>query len=444
MLVLVVDDDDFSRETVESILQAGGYRVETAINGLDALEKISTNTPDLIISDILMPELDGFEFCHTLKSKKEYSDVPFIFYSGNYVEPEDQKLALGYGADLFVIKPQTPPELLKYIAEALQQSGKEPGVVNATMEEDKLVQLHHRAVSKMLDRKLSELRLNDRCFAALNQLNQMTDEPEEELSSFALEIVQDLTKSTIAYLHFINSDGGSADLWSDSALELCTAAGQSPSALYQSEIWADCVRQEKTVIHNCCEAATGKHGLPPKPVLFRRHMATPIFRDGHVAAVLGVGNKDTDYSDYDQRQLELFSTSMWQLLQRKRSADKLRENESRLREVQRITRLGSWELDLNSNELSWSDENYRTFGVDPNEFEPSYERFLSLVHPDDRKYVDESYTRSLTQDTPYDIDHRIIRKSDDEVRIVHESCEHTRDANGRVIRSIGTTRDWLV
>lgn len=127
---------------------------------------------------------------------------------------------------------------------------------------------------------------------------------------------------------------------------------------------------------------------------------------------------------------------------RKRTAKALLEREEWLSKTQEIAHLGSWELDLVNNRLSWSDEVYRIFGLRPQEFGASYEAFLESVHPDDRAAVDAAYSGSLREGKDsYEIEHRVIRKSTGEIRIVHEKCEHIRDDSGRIIRSVGMVHD---
>ncbi|OGT98624.1 MAG: hypothetical protein A2X80_09670 [Geobacteraceae bacterium GWB2_52_12] len=120
----------------------------------------------------------------------------------------------------------------------------------------------------------------------------------------------------------------------------------------------------------------------------------------------------------------------------------LRENERRLNRAQEISHLGSWELDLVNNQLSWSDEVYRIFGLLPQEFAVTYEAFLTAVHPDDRAAVDAAYSGSLREgrDT-YEIEHRVVRISSGEIRVVLEKCEHFRDVSGQITRSIGMVHD---
>ncbi len=128
--------------------------------------------------------------------------------------------------------------------------------------------------------------------------------------------------------------------------------------------------------------------------------------------------------------------------ERDRLMESLHRGRERLDRAQEIAHLGSWELDLACNELTWSDEVYRIFGLQPQEFGATYEAFLERVHPDDRAAVDAAYIGSLRENRDtYEIDHRVIRKDTGEIRIVHEKCEHFRDAAGRIIRSVGMVHD---
>lgn len=128
--------------------------------------------------------------------------------------------------------------------------------------------------------------------------------------------------------------------------------------------------------------------------------------------------------------------------EQRQAREALRESEKRMARAQEIAHLGSWELDLAHDRLSWSDEVYRIFGLEPRQFKASYEAFLEAVHPDDRAAVNAAYNGSLREgkDT-YEIEHRVVRPANGEVRIVYEKCEHLRDDSGRIVRSIGMVHD---
>lgn len=130
------------------------------------------------------------------------------------------------------------------------------------------------------------------------------------------------------------------------------------------------------------------------------------------------------------------------ILERKKAEAMLEESKTHLERSQQIAHLGSWELDLRSSRLSWSDEVYRIFGFTPGEFVATYDEFLSLVHPDDRDTVNNVYLKSIKRNlNSYEIDHRIIRNKTGEVRFVHEKCAHFRDGAGKIIRSVGMIHD---
>lgn len=118
----------------------------------------------------------------------------------------------------------------------------------------------------------------------------------------------------------------------------------------------------------------------------------------------------------------------------------LKNGEKLLQKAQQMANIGHWNLDLQKNELTWSDETYRIFGLKPQEFRATYDAFVERIYPDDRDAVNNAYTRSIEQREPYEIDHRVIRP-DGEIRYVHERCEHRYDQEGNIIGSIGTVLD---
>ncbi len=118
----------------------------------------------------------------------------------------------------------------------------------------------------------------------------------------------------------------------------------------------------------------------------------------------------------------------------------LRKAERKLAEAQRIAQIGNWELDLQANELWWSDEIFRIFEIDQERFSATYEGFLNAIHPDDREMVNRAYTESLKTHEPYDIVHR-LKMSDGRIKYVHERCESEFDSSGKALRSAGTVQD---
>ncbi|MBI4504778.1 MAG: PAS domain-containing protein [Chloroflexi bacterium] len=129
-----------------------------------------------------------------------------------------------------------------------------------------------------------------------------------------------------------------------------------------------------------------------------------------------------------------------EVTERKWAEEALRESERLLRQAQQIAQLGSWSRDLASDELRWSDEMYRTFGVDPATFAPSYRSFLACVHPDDRVLVQRTIEHGLEQRRPYEWEARVIRP-DGTVRRAHNRAEIEVDAQGKPVRLYGILQD---
>lgn len=117
--ILVVEDIPHILELLEVTLKFKGYPVITARNGQEALELTQKEHPALIITDILMPKLDGYQLTQRLRTNPKTSHIPIIFLSATYVTPEDKDFAFKLGAVRFMEKPVDTPELLLTIAEIL-------------------------------------------------------------------------------------------------------------------------------------------------------------------------------------------------------------------------------------------------------------------------------------------------------------------------------------
>jgi len=163
-----------------------------------------------------------------------------------------------------------------------------------------------------------------------------------------------------------------------------------------------------------------------------------LHKNGHIRIALW-----NSANVYDRLGKKLIATIAQgqDITERKQIEDMLKESESRLKRAQELAHLGSWELDLINNRLTWSDEVYRIFGLKPQEFNATYKDFIQMVHPDDRATVDAAYTKSILEGrNNYQIEHRVVRKNG-EIRIVLEKCENIRNKIGKVIQSIGMVQD---
>ncbi|CUS85584.1 Response regulator receiver domain-containing protein [Candidatus Kryptonium thompsonii] len=121
MRILIVDDVDESLELLKEVFEAMDYIVLTANNGVEALKVLNDEKVDVIISDVLMPKMDGFQFCREVKKQERLKDIPFIFYTANYTDPEDEKFGLSLGADAYLIKPIDIQVLINTVEKMIQK-----------------------------------------------------------------------------------------------------------------------------------------------------------------------------------------------------------------------------------------------------------------------------------------------------------------------------------
>jgi len=117
--ILVVDDDELVLIALETLLGPSGYEVTTASSGQDALEKLSQGSFDLLMLDIIMPGMNGFELCKKIREKEQYRNVPIIMLTAKSSADDKQK-GIDAGANLFLPKPIAPQRLLGLIKQAFQ------------------------------------------------------------------------------------------------------------------------------------------------------------------------------------------------------------------------------------------------------------------------------------------------------------------------------------
>lgn len=158
--------------------------------------------------------------------------------------------------------------------------------------------------------------------------------------------------------------------------------------------------------------------------------------DDDIRCVLGQAHANID----DSGEIMGYIGTITDITERKEAEAAVLISEQRLAEAQKMTHIGNWEMDLSNNRLKWSDEIYRIFEIDPGKFVASYDAFITVIHPDDRKKVSEAYNQSVKDKRPYTITHR-LRMPDGRIKYVEERCQTFYNETGGPIRSTGTIQE---
>ncbi|OPX70674.1 MAG: hybrid sensory kinase in two-component regulatory system with RcsB and YojN [Methanoregulaceae archaeon PtaB.Bin108] len=212
MKILIVDDNSESRYMLEYMLRAGGCQTESASNGIAALEKLMQGTFDAVISDILMPKMDGYRLIQECRNDPALTRIPFIFYTANYTEQKDIDFGLSLGAVRYIIKPKEPDEFLPILHEVLKDiSGKAPGEPPVpAMKESVFQQEYSKRLIEKMDKKIREL-----------------TESEERLRTFAGNL------PGIVYRLYIGEDANSMEFFND---QVQVMTGYTPDELTMGRI----------------------------------------------------------------------------------------------------------------------------------------------------------------------------------------------------------------
>lgn len=436
--ILVADDKDDNLYYLDVLLKGHGYQVDTARHGAEALVKARQSPPDLVVADLLMPVMDGYTLLRHWKSEKPLSAIPFVVYTATYTAPEDEKLALSLGADAFIVKPQEPEVLMTRIKQILSGPGKAtPKVpVKPAGEDATLIKEYSEALVRKLEEKAIQLEAANR---ALEQ-----EIFERKILAQTQSAILDALPAHVALLDLEGIILAVNEPWRLFAL----ANGLTDPKFGVGSNYLD-----------VCDASTqgnagGPHiiaegirsvlrGKIPK-FSFEYPCHTPTKQNWFAAIVNPVQATDRrgalithiDVTDRAVAEITLRESEQAQ----KTLSLELGEERTRLVEAQAVAKIGSWETDLKTLDVTWSRETYRIFETDPEMLKPTHDVFLSIVHADDRAAVDTAFRNFDSGRDINTIDHRIVLPGG-RIKYLTETWRIFRDRDGTPFRAIGTCQD---
>jgi len=174
MKILIVDDKKEDLYMLETLLRGNGYEVECAANGAEALEKVSRDGFEMIISDILMPQMDGFQLCREIKTNEVLKEIAFVFYTATYTDPKDEELALNLGAEKFIIKPTEPDVFIETLKEVIRSQKAGKLIAPRPPVEDEVIylkQYNERLIKKLEDKMMQLGEMNKTLRESVTQLS---------------------------------------------------------------------------------------------------------------------------------------------------------------------------------------------------------------------------------------------------------------------------------
>jgi signal transduction histidine kinase len=203
--VLIVDDVDTNRKLLRVNLEAEGIQTYDAADGVEALAKLAAEPADVIISDILMPRMDGYRLCQEVRKSSDLESTPFIFYTSTYTSTGDEKLALDCGADRYIKKPAPLAVIIDAINELVNPHSPRPRPVEMPGELLVMREYNEALVRKLEERnaKLEKareeiMRVNEGLERRVEERTAELVQANQELEAFSHSIAHDLRSPLMA------------------------------------------------------------------------------------------------------------------------------------------------------------------------------------------------------------------------------------------------------
>jgi diguanylate cyclase (GGDEF)-like protein/PAS domain S-box-containing protein len=430
-IILIVDDSPANIHVLTELLR-DEYCLKVATDGNTALRLAGQpDKPDLILLDIMMPEMDGYEVCRRLKADGMLKDIPVIFITA-LTEEEHETRGLELGAVDYITKPFNQ-SIVKLRVKNQLELKKHRDALNRLSHTDGLTGIsNRREFDEYFKREWQRAERSGKPISILMMDIDFFKRYNDHYGHAAGDAC--LKKVAEAIAGSLERPGDLAARYGGEEFVCVLPETDESGGVFTAERIMNAVKKmaiphEKS---DASDAVTLSIGIAAAVPQYHNNSAA-LLKKADEALYTAKSEGRNRIFCYGRERLESSSATKTALKQSSMT------NESLLT-AQRIARIGNWEWDIAENTLSWSDEIYRIFGRQPQEFEATYEEFLRSIHPDDRSFVTDSVNKALYENAPYNIVHRVIRPGGD-VIFVNEQGEVFFDESNKPVKMIGTVQD---
>jgi diguanylate cyclase (GGDEF)-like protein len=422
--VLVVDDNAANRELIVTLLAYKQHRSLEAADGAEALALVRKELPQLVICDILMPTMDGYEFVRQLRADPKIAHTEVIFYSAYYREQEARNLAKACGVSRVIIKPCVPEDIIEVIGQALAHETP-PEIPHVAEDFDRE---HLRLMTNQLSEKVDMLRSANQRLSALTELNLRlaSERDPHALLDQVCRGARDLIGAKYAVLCVREKFNGQ-NVYSTISGIPATAARRLVRPRLDNEILGPVVSERKARRFIIPAGDARAAGLPSGYPSARSVLACPIASLNTAYGWISLFDRlgAEEFSEDDERVLTIHAAQVGRIyengslyVQVERHAASLQESESRLRErdaglrrAQLMARLAHVITRHDGSFESWSETLPQLIGVEASAMPRSTREWLATVHSDDRAAFRSTAIEAAKTGARMDIEYR-LRRSD--------------------------------
>jgi PAS domain S-box-containing protein len=442
--VLVVDDQAANRELVATLIKHRKHQPLEAADGAEALALVRAERPELVISDILMPTMDGYEFVRQLRADPALAATEVIFYTAHYREREARNLAKSCGVSRVLIKPCEPEAILDAIDQALVHAP-EPAPLHDAHEFDRE---HLRLMSDKLSEKVGELESVNRRLSALTELNlQLASERGAALLEKVCRGARDLIGAKYAVIRVNHKNNGDV-IFFTSGIESGLAGSLACPEIDKGWLGEVLAERRARRMQNPDGSPTTA-GLPPGYPRAQSSLAAPVVSPSQAYGWIFLANKlgAEEFSGEDEQLLSILAAQAGRIYENgslyaqvRRHAEQLEESESRFRHVTENIRDVFFLEDAHSNRILYVSPAYEEiWGRSCESLYAAPDSWAEALHPDDRASVNENYTKGKSAGR-FEYEYRIVRP-DGSIRSIQSRGFPVRDERGEIVRIAGVAED---